>query len=112
MAKSQIYFPKNTPNQIKDLLGNELGISHNDSLGKYLGVFIKDNYKVNDFQFLVDKLKKRVQNWISNFLSFASYVILIKFVLSALPLYHLACSKKTISICLKLNQIVRNFCGV
>ena len=72
LGKSHIYFSKNMDVQVRDFLNAILGINHIGCLKKYLGVFIKENYKPNDFHFLVDKLKEIVENWSSKFLSHAN----------------------------------------
>lgn len=59
-----------------------------NDLGKYLGVLILHE-KVNcrSFQFILDKVDQRLNNWKSKVLPFAGWVTLTKSVIQALPSY-------------------------
>ena len=109
LRKSRMCFSKNTPSHLRDSLANELGMSHRRDIGKYLGVFIKENYKAVDFQFLINALRQQIQCWNSNFLSIAGHLVLSKLVLSTLPNYHITVSRVFNTISKNLNHVVRNF---
>nr|POF00650.1 putative ribonuclease h protein [Quercus suber] len=67
---------------------------------KYLGV---------DFQFLIDKLKSKLQGWKIKLLSQASRTTLITSVLQTLPLYSFACFEVPEYVCNKMDSIIRAF---
>ena len=50
----------------------------------------KDNYRISDIQFLVDKVKDRVSAWNTMFLFFAGRVIPTTSIVSALLMYHVS----------------------
>ena len=71
--------------------------------------FIYDCYKSSDFQFIIDKLMKRLNGWKSNSLSLAGRVTLAKSALSTIPSYVMQTMKIPIGVCNKIDRICRNF---
>ena len=57
---------------------------------KYLGYFIKPlGYLVKDWNWLLKKFEKRIQHWTHRFLSLGGRLILIRAVLTSMPVYWL-----------------------
>jgi len=60
---------------------------------KYLGVpLVKGRFKIAYFNGIVDKILCRINGWKSNHLSAGGRIVLIKHVLSSIPLYTIACT--------------------
>ena len=56
----------------RDLLSNTLGFSSTDNLGKYLGFPLKHaGARKHDFDFVLDRVKKKLAGWKANLLSMA-----------------------------------------
>ena len=58
----------------RDILSNTLGFSSTDNLGKYLGFPLKHvrTWK-HDFDFVLDRVKKKLARWKANLLSMADW---------------------------------------
>jgi hypothetical protein len=55
---------------------------------KYLGFHLKpNNYKKVDWLWLIEKLEKRLNIWSHKWLSKVGRLVLVKFVLEAIPVY-------------------------
>jgi hypothetical protein len=76
---------------------------------KYLGCFMKpDNYRVEDWRWLVRKFEKRINHWCFRWLTLGGRFILIKSVLENLPVY-LDVSFLNPNINFKFNQKEKKF---
>eukprot|EP00253_Pinus_taeda_P017522 PITA_17522 len=55
---------------------------------KYLGFFFKpDNYRIKDWHWILAKLESKLKHWSYKWLSRAGRLVLIKYVLMAIPVY-------------------------
>ena len=76
---------------------------------KYLGYRVKPlNYLDKDWKWLVKKFEKRVYNWTYRFLSLEGRLILLKFVLSGIPVYWFSLIKILCSIMKDIKNIICN----
>ena len=58
---------------------------------KYLGYFLKPSgYLVKDWHWLIAKFEKRISHWTNRLLSMGGRLVLIRYVLSSIPVYWLA----------------------
>lgn len=86
--KSLIFVSKNINGALENHLGNILGFQATNDLGKYLGVpIIHEWVSRRSFQFIMEKVDKRLSNWKANTLSFAGHLTLTKSIIQALPTY-------------------------
>jgi len=70
LPKSDLFCSPNMPRDEQDSQANSLQVNLVQSLSKYLGLDLKLRGKrVADFQFLVDKLKSKLQGWKEKLLS-------------------------------------------
>ena len=65
--------------------------------------------RVNDFQFLVEKLNSKLQGWKAKLLSQAGRSTLISSTLQSIPLYIFSCFTVPETTCKKMDSIVRDF---
>jgi hypothetical protein len=111
LHKSKIFGWNCTAREITDI-SRILGIDGTitwDSF-KYLGVpLFKTSPRVSHWLPLLEKLKLRIQAWGANWLNLAGKVVLIKSVLTSLPLFQnsILLAPKTIN--LKIDQMMRRF---
>lgn len=77
--KSEVWFSKCTPDDIKEEVSRILGVRNEQLTGKYLGAPINTN--TGAFNFLIDKLMSRLQVWKGRKLTPSGRVVLIKSVL-------------------------------
>ena len=77
-AKSRVFFSPNIDQDSKAALSSTLGFQATNCLGKYIGFPIKHRGRSNqDFNFILDKVKKKLAGWKANLLSLAGRVVLI-----------------------------------
>ena len=77
---------------------------------KYLGYFIKPlGYLVKDWHWILTKFEKRIHHWTNRLLSLGGHLVLIKSVLSSLPVYWMALVPIPQSILEKLRRMIFSF---
>ena len=82
-AKSKLIFSPNTLNQHKNLFMETLNVQETKNLGEYLGLPISHKRPSrSQVQFIVDKVRSRLANWKTKFLSKAGRPCLISSTLS------------------------------
>uniref|UniRef100_A0A803P0S6 Reverse transcriptase domain-containing protein n=1 Tax=Cannabis sativa TaxID=3483 RepID=A0A803P0S6_CANSA len=109
-AKSSVVFSANTRDDIKDTILSTLGYRPMTLEDKFLGnpVFFSKSMS-RDFNFVVEKVKNRLEGWRCKLLSQASRTTLIKSVVSATPLYPMSTFLLPLSLCSELDKLVRKF---
>ncbi|XP_062089022.1 uncharacterized protein LOC133795584 [Humulus lupulus] len=86
--KSSIFYSRNTSIQVRDTICGDMGIHEADDNSTYLGLpNILGRNKSVILGYLKDRIRIRIQNWESRFLSKAGKEILLKTVAQALPNY-------------------------
>lgn len=110
LAKSYLFCSPNMPKDEQISLPKSLQVNLVLTPSKYLGLDFKLRGKiVSDFQFLVNKLKSKLQSWKSRLLSQANRGTLITSVLQTLPIYTFSCFKVPKTICKRLDSVIINF---
>jgi hypothetical protein len=110
MEKSSIHFAKgvseNTRHEIKEVLG-----VHSEALSeKYLGMPIDVGASTNGaFEYLKDRMWKKVQGWMEQILSAGSKEVLIKAVAQAVPTYSMSCFRLTRGLCQHMDSLLCSF---
>ncbi|XP_020266263.1 uncharacterized protein LOC109841729 [Asparagus officinalis] len=107
-SKSKIFFSKGCRN--KDILSSVIGISSGSLPVKYLGLPLSFNYpNAKDFLPLIDKVRKKIEGWMTYSLSFAGRIELIKSVLFSTIAYWYFVYKLPNSTVRSLESIFANF---
>ena len=71
----------------KDLIAGIFDIPTTTQIGTYLGTPIFTTHrKANAYQYLVDKIQKKIEGWQVKYLSVAGYVTLIKSTSTSIPI--------------------------
>ena len=103
--KTTIFFSKSTPKgskvEIKDVLGLQ-EIVHYD---KYLGLpSLVGRKKKESFNFIKEKVWRKLQGWEGKLFTQAGLEVLIKVVIQAIPTYAMGCFKILWDFAMRLNQ--------
>ena len=87
-TKLHIWFSPRIPRRIKDQVVGIFGISTTHRIGTYLGTPIFTTRRTtNSYQYLVDKIQKRIEGWQAKYLSMAGRATLIKATVASIPIY-------------------------
>ncbi|CAL1384015.1 unnamed protein product [Linum trigynum] len=110
VAKSSVFFSKNTPEAIKDLITTHFGFPPTICHDKYLGVPTEwGKSKKETFSFLIERMEKRADSWKSLLLSPGGKEILLKAVLQAISTFIMSTFLLPLSITNKMDSILRRF---
>ena len=94
----------------REALSDILGFQSTPNLGKYLGFPIKHRDASNqDFNFVLDKVKKKLAGWKANLLSLVGRSVLVQASTSAILAYVMQCSQLPRKILDGIDQVNRNF---
>ena len=76
----------------------------------YLGYYLKPSgYLIKDWLWLVSKFEKKISHWTNRFLSLGGRLVLIRSVLSSMPVYWMALVPIPTSILDKLRKMIFSF---
>ena len=76
----------------------------------YLGYFLKPSgYLIKDWHWLVSKFEKRITHWTNRILSIGGRLVLIRSVLSSIPIFWLSLVPIPASILDKLRKLIFSF---
>ena len=105
-AKSRVYFSPNIDRDTRESLCDILGFASTPNLGKYLGIPIKQpGSSSQDFNFILDRVKKKLVGWKANMLSLASRFVLIQASLA----YVMQCTYLPRNILEGIDRVNHNF---
>jgi len=108
--KSSIIFSKNATAHDKRIVASVFNISHQDSLGKYLGCPVfKGRPKLATFAELVDKSASKLQSWQARSVSKAGRVALIQTNLESIPAHTMQCFQIPCTTSRQIDKISRDF---
>lgn len=110
--KSKVFFSNNIRDDIAESLSHELGIDQTQDLGIYLGApLLHQKISNNKFNFILDKMRKKLSMWKAKSLSFAGRLTLAQSCLANILGYVMQTVSMPISICNAAETICRNFYG-
>ena len=108
--KSSILYSKNTKPWHKEEVRQMLHISREGLSSKYLGLpTYVGKSKTKTFEYIKEKVWKKIQGWKEKMLSKAGKEILIKAVAHAIPVYTMACFDITKSLCDDLSSMIGRY---
>lgn len=108
MRKSNIYFSKGTRVAIRTKIKQVFGFQIVHNLGTYLGVpLLHERLTESTLTFVVDKVRRKLQNWKPRKLSILGRVTLTQSILLTIPNYFLQSIFIPKSICDEIEQIAR-----
>lgn len=110
LQKSSVVFSKNTSPEIQASLSSILGVTCVEQHGLYLGLPIHVGMsKSAIFEYLKERLMKKLVSWRSKLLSSAGKEILIKVVAQIVPLYAMNCYLLPMNLCDELHRLCAQF---
>jgi ribonuclease HI len=108
--KTSIFFSRNTKIEDKEAILQLSGIPATQRYDKYLGLpALVGKSRVREFEGLVEKVRKRVNDWKVNFLSQAGKEVLLKAVVQAIPTYTMSLFLLPKALCKEINLIMGKF---
>ena len=108
--KSRIYFSANVDEDLKERVCDKLGMFETKDFGKYLGFPLKHNGAPRgQYNFVAERVMKKLTGWKAKFLSFAGRAVLVKSVMSAVPNHVMQGVNLPRHLCDKLDKINRDF---
>ena len=109
-AKSRVYFSPNVDRDSRESFCDILGFNSTPSLGKYLGIPIRQpGSPPQDFNFILDRVKNKLAGWKANLLSLAVRAVLIQASAATIPAYVMQCTYIPNSILEGVDRVNRNF---
>ena len=109
-AKSRVFFSPNVDFDQRELLSSTLGFSSTTNLGKYLGFPLKHSRASrHDFDYVLDRVKKKLAGWKANLLSMAGRMVLIHASSSTIPNYVMQQVSLPDKILKGIDRVNRNF---
>ena len=109
-SKSNLFFSRNTPDDVREEIGCCLGVVEVEDPGHYLGLpVLWGGSRQKALAYVRDKVGKKVMGLQKKCLSFAGREIMIKAVVNAIPIYPMSCFKFPAGSCKELNSLVANF---
>ncbi|WOG84407.1 hypothetical protein DCAR_0103590 [Daucus carota subsp. sativus] len=108
--KSGIYFSANVRVDKQEEIKNMLEVHNDLSSGRYLGLpSLIGRSKKQVFNFLKDRLWRKIQGWSSKCLSKAGKAVLLRNVAQAVPSYAMSCFMLPKSLCKELERMMNSF---
>ena len=88
VTKLWLWFFPSTPRRIKEQVAGIFGIPTMDQIGTYLGTPIFTTRRTTQsYQYLVDKIRMRIEGWQAKYLSMAGQATLKKASMTSIPIY-------------------------
>ncbi|CAN1164676.1 Putative ribonuclease H protein At1g65750 [Linum perenne] len=108
--KSRAYFSKNVSRSLVQAVCGALEIQATQDLGRYLGVpIIHGRNSKHLYQYLIDRMEKKLAGWKVGSLSLAGRVSLAMSVLNSLPTYAMQTTLLPAKICEIIDRKIRSF---
>ena len=110
LAKSRILFSPNVSRRCKRSICRKLGINATQNLGRYLGFpLIYQGRNGDAFNFLIEKVQKKLSGWKAKFLSKAGKLVLAKSTVIPIVDYYMQCHTLSIKVCESIDKLIRDF---
>ena len=110
LAKSRVLFSPNVPRRCKRSICKKQGINATQNLGHYLGFPLIYKGRSGDaFNFVIDKVQKKLNGWKAKFLSKARKMVLTKSVAIPIAKYYMQCHALPIKVCEAIDKLIRDF---
>jgi hypothetical protein len=110
LNKTSVFFSRNTkPSRRQEILSLS-GLSEAHGIESYLGLpcFVGKS-RSRAFQFIKEKVWKKLNNWKNVFLSQAGREVLLKAVIQAIPTYCMSIFQLPFSLCKEINSLMQEF---
>ena len=108
--KTTIFFSRSTSEDMRGQIKLALGVPEIKQYEKYLGLpsLVGRNKKAS-FNYIKERVWKKIQGWKEKLLSQAGREVLIKAVVQAIPTYTMSCFKLPLGLCSEIESFIRKF---
>ena len=109
-GKTSIFFSKSTTLDMRAEIKEALGVPEIVQYDKYLGLpsFVGKS-KRERFDYIKERVWRKLQGWEESLLSQAGREVLIKVVVQAIPTYTMCCFKLPLGLCNEIEKLIRGF---
>jgi hypothetical protein len=108
--KTTVFFSRNTTQEAKEWFTQLSEIPESQRFDTYLGLpTLVGKSRVSEFHNITDRVRRKVSDWKTKFLSQAGKEILIKAVVQAIPTYSMSIFLLPKTLCKELNSLMQNF---
>ncbi|CAN1121711.1 Putative ribonuclease H protein At1g65750 [Linum perenne] len=108
--KSRIFLSSKINRNVSREVSECLGIAATQNLGRYLGVpVIHGRVTKATYEYILDRMDKKLAGWKANNLSLAGRVTLATSVLNAIPSFVMQTAFLPASVCDSIHRKIRNF---
>ena len=110
VTKLRVWFSPRTPGRIKKQLVGILGLPTTDRIGTYLETPIFTTRRTaSSYQYLVENIRKHIEEWQTKYLSMASRATFIKASITSIPTYAMQTTLLPQKICHHIDKLSCNF---
>ena len=105
-----MFFSKATDGALKEQIKEVWGVPEIMQYEKYLGLpsFVGKRKKAS-FNYIKERVWRKLQGWEGKLLSQAGREVLIKSVIQAIPTYTMGCFKIPIGLCNEIETMIKKF---
>ncbi|KAK9983964.1 hypothetical protein SO802_033489 [Lithocarpus litseifolius] len=109
-TKTALFFSKATDAAIKNNIKEAWGVPEIMQYEKYLGLpsFVGKGKKAS-FNYIKERVWRKIQGWEGKLLSQAGREVLIKSVIQAIPTYTMGCFKIPLGLCNEIEAMIKKF---
>ncbi|XP_062005868.1 uncharacterized protein LOC133723047 [Rosa rugosa] len=108
--KSSVVFSRNVDMELQQNLASILAVQREEEHDKYLGLPLRvGKSKIANFEYIKERLSKKLISWKAKVLSCAGKEILIKAIAQTMPLYAMNCYLLPKSLCDDIHQLCASF---
>nr|XP_023923936.1 uncharacterized protein LOC112035339 [Quercus suber] len=108
--KTSLFFSKSIPEDVKHGIKVTLGVPEIMQYEKYLGLpSLVGKRKKESFNYIKEKVWRKLQGWEAKLLSQARREVLLKVVIQAIPTYTMGCFKLPVGLCNEIESLIKKF---
>ena len=109
-SKTALFFSKAMDGEIKDQIKEAWGVPEIMQYEKYLGLpSFMGREKKASFNYIKERVWRKIQGWDGKLLFQASREVLIKSVIQAIPTYTMGCFKIPMGLCNEIEAMIKKF---
>ena len=109
-GKTSIFFSKSTTKIVRVEIKEALGMEEIKHYDKYLGLpSLVGRHKKASFDYIKERVWRKLQGWEEKLLLQAGREILIKAVVQAIPTYTMCCFKLPLGLCHEIEGLIHKF---
>ena len=109
LAKSKVLFSSNIARRCKRSICKKSGINAIQNLGRFLGFpLIYKGRNGDAFNFVIDKVQKKLNGWQTKFLSKVGKLVLAKTAIASIVEYYMQCHALPIIVSAAIDKLIRD----